>query len=116
MGDQHQISRETQHHTMGDDEKQAEIERKKAEVRARLEAQAAGKKAKKGFMTPERKKKLRLLLRKKAAEELKKEQERKAAERRKVIDQRCGKPTETSGMSESQLVQICKEYFDRMYQ
>ena len=43
----------------------------------------------------------KLLLRKKAAEELKKEQERKAAERRKVIDQRCGKPTETSGMSES---------------
>ena len=73
-------------------------------MRARLEAQAAGKKNKKGFMTPERKKKLRvifvkrkkafwkfhiflffqLLLRKKAAEELKKEQERKAAERRKV--------------------------------
>ena len=40
--------------------KQAEIDRKKAEVRARLEAQAAGKKAKKGFMTPERKKKLRV--------------------------------------------------------
>merc|ERR1711950_110290 len=78
--------------TMGDDEKQAEIDRKKAEVRARLEAQAAGKKAKKGFMTPERKKKLRLPLRKKAAEELKKEQERKAAERRKVIDERCGQP------------------------
>ena len=42
--------------------KQAEIDRKKAEVRARLEAQAAGKKAKKGFMTPERKKKLRVSL------------------------------------------------------
>ena len=42
-----------------------------------------------------------LLLRKKAAEELKKEQERKSAERRKVIDQRCGKPTSTDGMSES---------------
>ena len=46
---------------MGDDEKQAEIDRKKADVRARLEAQAAGKKAKKGFMTPERKKKLRVI-------------------------------------------------------
>jgi hypothetical protein len=34
--------------------------RRKAEVRDRLEAQAAGKKAKKGFMTPERKKKLRV--------------------------------------------------------
>ena len=48
--------------TMGDDDKQAEIDRKKAEVRARLEAQAAGKKAKKGFMTPERKKKLRVCI------------------------------------------------------
>ena len=36
------------------------MDAKKAEVRARLEAQAAGKKAKKGFMTPERKKKLRV--------------------------------------------------------
>ena len=40
--------------------KMSDIDRKKAEVRARLEAQAAGKKAKKGFMTPERKKKLRV--------------------------------------------------------
>merc|ERR1711894_588080 len=74
-----------------------------------------GKKAKKGFMTPERKKKLRLLLRKKAAEELKKEQERKAAERRKVIDERCGQPKDLDNSSEDQLKQICKEYFDRMY-
>merc|ERR1712027_241717 len=101
---------------MGDDEKQAEIDAKKAEVRARLEAQAAGKKNKKGFMTPERKKKLRLLLRKKAAEELKKEQERKAAERRKVIDERCGQPKDLESASEDALKQICKEYFDRMYQ
>merc|ERR1712109_215013 len=101
--------------TMGDDEKQAEIEKKKAEVRARLEAQAAGKKAKKGFMTPERKKKLRLLLRKKAAEELKKEQERKAAERRKVIDERCGQPKDLDNASEEDLMQICRDYFDRMY-
>merc|ERR1712236_61237 len=100
---------------MGEDGKQKEIEKKKAEVRARLEAQAAGKKAKKGFMTPERKKKLRLLLRKKAAEELKKEQERKAAERRKVIDERCGQPKDLESASEDQLKQICKEYFDRMY-
>ena len=33
-----------------------------------------------------------MLLRKKAAEELKKEQERKAAERKRIIDERCGKP------------------------
>merc|ERR1711944_60463 len=114
MGVLHNTSGTKRRLKMGDDEKQAEIDRKKAEVRARLEAQAAGKKAKKGFMTPERKKKLRLLLRKKAAEELKKEQERKAAERRKVIDQRCGKPTSTDGMSESELRDLCKEYHDRI--
>merc|ERR1711897_132488 len=101
--------------TMGDDEKQAEIDRKKAEVRARLEAQAAGKKNKKGFMTPERKKKLRLLLRKKAAEELKKEQERKAAERRKVIDERCGLPKDIDNASEDDLVAICKEFHGRVF-
>merc|ERR1711874_444271 len=113
--DQHQITRETQPHTMGDDEKQAEIERKKAEVRARLEAQAAGKKAKKGFMTPERKKKLRLLLRKKAAEELKKEQELKAAERRRIIEERCGQAKNLDDASEAELQQICKDYHDRVY-
>lgn len=65
--------------------------KKKAEVRARLEAAATSKKVKgKGFMTPERKKKLRLLLRRKAAEELKRQQEAKAAERRKVIAERTG--------------------------
>merc|ERR1719493_487826 len=100
---------------MADAEKQKEMDAKKAEVRARLEAQAAGKKAKKGFMTPERKKKLRLLLRKKAAEELKKEQERKAAERRKVIDERCGQPKDLESASEDQLVAICKEYHSKVF-
>merc|ERR1712029_811237 len=98
---------------MADAEKQKEMDAKKAEVRARLEAQAAGKKAKKGFMTPERKKKLRLLLRKKAAEELKKEQERKAAERRKVIDERCGLPKDLENASEEKLRNICKDYYAR---
>merc|ERR1712227_933547 len=86
--------------TMGDDEKQAEIDRKKAEVRARLEAQAAGKKAKKGFMTPERKK----------------EQEMKAAERRKVIDERCGKPKSLEGASEDALVKLCEAYYEKVNQ
>ena len=45
-----------------------------------------------------------MLLRKKAAEELKKEQERKAAERRKVIDERCGQPKSTGGLSEGKLL------------
>ncbi|XP_058836051.1 troponin I isoform X1 [Topomyia yanbarensis] len=104
---------------MADDEakkaKQAEIERKRAEVRKRMEEASKAKKAKKGFMTPERKKKLRLLLRKKAAEELKKEQERKAAERRRIIEERCGKPKNIEDANEDMLKDIVKEYFNRMY-
>nr|CAD7439307.1 unnamed protein product [Timema bartmani]CAD7454469.1 unnamed protein product [Timema tahoe] len=103
---------------MADDEakkaKQAEIDRKRAEVRKRLEEASKAKKAKKGFMTPERKKKLRLLLRKKAAEELKKEQERKAAERRRIIDDRCGKPKNVEDANEDTLKSIVKQYFDRV--
>ncbi|XP_056643320.1 troponin I isoform X10 [Diorhabda sublineata] len=103
---------------MADDEekkrKQAEIERKRAEVRARMEEASKAKKAKKGFMTPERKKKLRLLLRKKAAEELKKEQERKAAERRRIIEERCGKPKLIDEANEEQIRSFCKTYHDRI--
>lgn len=40
--------------------KAEERERKKAEVRKRLEEAGSKKKAKKGFLTPERKKKLRV--------------------------------------------------------
>ncbi|XP_055709124.1 troponin I isoform X7 [Phlebotomus papatasi] len=103
---------------MADDEakkaKQAEIERKRAEVRKRMEEASKAKKAKKGFMTPERKKKLRLLLRKKAAEELKKEQERKAAERRRIIEERCGKPKDLDNASEAELQTLCQEYWNRI--
>uniref|UniRef100_A0A1Q3G4Q8 Troponin I n=1 Tax=Culex tarsalis TaxID=7177 RepID=A0A1Q3G4Q8_CULTA len=103
---------------MADDEakkaKQAEIERKRAEVRKRMEEASKAKKAKKGFMTPERKKKLRLLLRKKAAEELKKEQERKAAERRRIIEERCGKAKNLEDANEAELQTICREYWNRM--
>ena len=95
--------------------KQAEIERKRAEVRARMEEASKAKKAKKGFMTPERKKKLRLLLRKKAAEELKKEQERKSAERRRIIEERCGKAKPVDDANEDTIKRILKEYYDRMY-
>ncbi|XP_055709123.1 troponin I isoform X6 [Phlebotomus papatasi] len=103
---------------MADDEakkaKQAEIERKRAEVRKRMEEASKAKKAKKGFMTPERKKKLRLLLRKKAAEELKKEQERKAAERRRIIEERCGKPKDLDNASEDNVRTICNQYHERI--
>ncbi|XP_063635874.1 troponin I isoform X8 [Cydia splendana] len=104
---------------MADDDakkaKQAEIDRKRAEVRKRMEEASKAKKAKKGFMTPERKKKLRLLLRKKAAEELKKEQERKAAERRRIIEERCGKPKNIDDANEAELQTICQMYWHRIY-
>ncbi|CAG0888325.1 unnamed protein product [Cyprideis torosa] len=101
------------HHVGGRERKrkQAEIDRKKAEVRKRLEEASKSKqKAKKGFMTPERKKKLRLLLRKKAAEELKKEQERKAQERRRIIQERCGTAKSLDGANEAQVREICHNY------
>jgi len=105
---------------MADDEvrkqKQAAMDAKKAEVRARLQQEAAAKKGKKGFMTPERKKKLRLLLRKKAADELKKEQEKKSAERRRIIEERCGKPKNVEDANEEQLKAICAQYHDRILQ
>jgi len=94
--------------------KQTDIERKRAEVRARMEEASKAKKAKKGFMTPERKKKLRLLLRKKAAEELKKEQERKAAERRRIIEERCGKAKILDDSNEESLKSCCKSYYERI--
>jgi len=103
---------------MADEEakkKQAEIDRKKAEVRKRLEEQNQ-KKQKKGFMTPERKKKLRLLLRKKAAEELKKEQERKAATRQKIIAERCGQPKNLDGANEDDVKEILNQYHAKIAQ
>lgn len=84
-------------------------------MRARLEAAAASKK-KKGFMTPERKKKLRLLLRRKAAEELKRQQEAKANERRKVITQRTGQKKALDGLSDDQLVQLARQFHERIAQ
>ncbi|XP_053208761.1 troponin I-like [Panonychus citri] len=86
-------------------------EKRKAEVRARLEQAAAATKKKKGFMTPARKKRLRALLRKKAAEELKREQERRAEERRRAIRSRCGEPHDLEEANEAELTQIVKEYY-----
>lgn len=91
-----------------------ERERKKAEVRARLEAQASNKSKKKGFMTPERKKKLRLLLRKKAAEELKRQQEAKANERRRVISERTGTKKNFDAMSADELRSVCRQMHERL--
>lgn len=99
-------------------EPESSVQDRKAEVRKRLEAEAAearDKKKKKGFMTPERKKKLRMLLRKKAAEELKREQEMKAEERRKVINERCGQPQNLDGANEDKLRDIIKQYHERLF-
>jgi len=87
---------------------------RKAEVRKRLEEEAQSKKKKKGFMTPARKKKLRMLLRKKAAEELKREQEIKLAERKRIITERCGEPRPTEHMSAEALIELVKEYHERI--
>jgi len=89
-------------------------ERKKAEVRKRLEEAARAKKGKKGFMTPDRKKKLRTLLRIEAAKKVKIEQEKQAAERRKIISQRTGQKKSTDGANEATLQAICKEYHERI--
>ncbi|XP_075589890.1 troponin I 4 isoform X1 [Dermatophagoides farinae] len=116
-----------------------EKERKKLEIRARLEAQMKSTK-KKGFMTPERKKALRVsdeligkkkfdyhcsllslkkkkknLLRRKAAEEVKRQQEIRERERQKAISERTGKPKPTHDCNEAALIAACKEYHNRIY-
>ncbi|RWS31029.1 troponin I protein-like protein [Leptotrombidium deliense] len=93
-----------------------ERERKKAEVRRRLEEQAKAAKGKKGFMTPERKKKLRQLLRNKAAEELKREQARRAEERKRIIRERAGQPKHVDAGNEASYMKVCKDYQERIKQ
>ncbi|GMT06587.1 hypothetical protein PENTCL1PPCAC_28761, partial [Pristionchus entomophagus] len=96
--------------------KAEERERKKAEVRKRLEeAGKAGKKAKKGFLTPERKKKLRKLLMFKAAEDLKRQQLQKEQERQKVLAERTiPMPNVDSVEDKGKLEQIYNELFERV--
>ena len=50
-----------------------------------------------------------ILIRKNAAEELKKEQEEKARERRRVIDERCGKPRHVDGLARGEYLNFCKK-------
>ena len=49
-----------------------------------------------------------------AAEELKKEQARKAAERARILVERTGTPRDIENANEAELVQILKEYYERM--
>jgi len=90
-----------------------DAEKRKAEVRARMAAEAEASKKKKGFMTPARKSKLRMLLRKKAAEELKKEEERRREEKRRVVGERCGEEKPTDVPIEG-LRDIVQEYYDHI--
>jgi len=94
--------------------KAAERERKKAEVRKRLEEAGRAKKAKKGFLTPERKKKLRKLLMMKAAEDMKQQQKLKEQERQKVLGQRIvAMPNIDTVDDKAKLEAIYKDLFAR---
>jgi len=107
---------------MGDEDKKEptdaeDAEARKAEVKARMAAdaaKAAEAKKKKGFMTPARKSKLRMLLRQKAAEELKKEEERKKEERKRIVAERCGEEKPLDNIPKEGLVAIVQEYFDHL--
>merc|ERR1719508_363335 len=102
---------------MGDEAAGDDAESRKAEVKARMAAEAAKAgeaKKKKGFMTPARKSKLRMLLRKKAAEELKKEEERKKEDRKRVVNERCGDEKNLEGSTKEGLIGIVQTYFDHL--
>lgn len=101
----------------GDDEarKREERERKKAEVRKRLEEAGRAKKAKKGFLTPERKKKLRKLLMMKAAEDLKQQQLLKEQERQRILNERIiPLPDVDSIDDQAKLEKLANEIYDRI--
>jgi len=95
--------------------KAEERERKKAEVRKRLEEAGRAKKAKKGFLTPERKKKLRKLLMMKAAEDLKQQQLLKEQERQRVLQERIiPMPSVDTLEDHAKLEAIYKQMMDRI--
>ncbi|EGT59191.1 CBN-UNC-27 protein [Caenorhabditis brenneri] len=97
--------------------KAAEREAKKAEVRKRLEEAGNKKKAKKGFLTPERKKKLRKLLMVKAAEDLKRQQLLKEQERQKALaDRTIPLPNVDSIDDKGQLEKIYNDLWARLTQ
>ncbi|VDL70441.1 unnamed protein product [Nippostrongylus brasiliensis] len=104
--------------------KVAERERKKEEVRKRLEEASRAKKAKKGFLTPERKKKLRKLLMMKAAEDLKQQQMLKEQERQRVLQERiiplpdlddCDDLEEVYNQMRERLIALESENYDVSY-
>ncbi|KAE9553062.1 hypothetical protein FO519_003742 [Halicephalobus sp. NKZ332] len=94
--------------------KNAERERKKAEVRKRLEEASRMKNAKRGFLTPERKKKLRKLLMLKAAEDLKKQQQIKEQERARILHERILPMPDIDDIDNSEAHEVAKEFADRI--
>jgi len=95
--------------------KREDRERKKAEVRKRLEEAGRAKKAKKGFLTPERKKKLRQLLMKKAAEDLKQQQVRAEQARQTALAERIIKlPNVDTVTNQSELQKILQTMHQRV--
>jgi len=95
--------------------KAEERERKKAEVRKRLEEAGKAKKAKKGFLTPDRKKKLRKLLMMKASEDLKQQQLLKEQERNRVLKERIIPLPDVDGMTnQSELEKLAQNIHKRL--
>lgn len=92
----------------------AERDRKKEEVRKRLEESSRAKKAKKGFLTPERKKKLRKLLMMKAAEDLKQRQQMAEKERQSIIAQRILPLPDFDEIDEDELLQCALKFVERV--
>ncbi|CAD5229620.1 unnamed protein product [Bursaphelenchus okinawaensis] len=100
-----------------DDEKEKaamERERKKAEVRKRLEEAGRMKNAKKGFLTPERKKKLRKLLMLKAAEDLKQQQMLREQERQRILQDRIIPLPDLDSQSDSDLQSLIEKFKGRV--
>uniref|UniRef100_A0A914Y6W4 Troponin I n=1 Tax=Panagrolaimus superbus TaxID=310955 RepID=A0A914Y6W4_9BILA len=73
------------------------------------------KKAKKGFLTPERKKKLRKLLMLKAAEDLKQQQMLKEQERQRYLQERIlPLPENLDDMDTDELREVAQEFFEHI--
>uniref|UniRef100_A0AC34QL29 Troponin I n=1 Tax=Panagrolaimus sp. JU765 TaxID=591449 RepID=A0AC34QL29_9BILA len=92
----------------------AERERKKAEVRKRLEEAGRMKKAKRGFLTPERKKKLRKLLMQKAADDLKKQQQIKEQERARILQERILPMPDIDELDDAEAREVAEEFVERI--
>jgi len=98
-------------------EKQLNVNKKKAEVRKRLEEAGSKKRAKKGFLTPERKKKLRKLLMMKAAEDLKQQQLKREQERQSALGSRIPTLPDLDSINDhAKLESIYNDMFEKVKQ